>query len=265
MANESSDAMIARSREEVDPPSLSARALEPFTRSFLSKAGVTPGMRVLDICSGTGDLAFLVGDIVGPEGHVFGVDPSSQAADYAKERGAFRGIANIAFLGAELDSLPLDREFDAIVGRGVLMYRRDPAQDLRTLVRHLRPGGIVAFQEFDVLSAKTVPPTPLLEQAHDWLIDGFAGAGIEKEMGPKLYATFMAAGLPPPQMCVDGLIGGAESISLALVANVVRRLVPQKEGLQADTLEERMRTELAKTGGVVMAPLLVGAWSKLPD
>jgi len=264
MAEESSDAVIAQSREEVDPPSLSARALEPLTRSFLSAAGIAPGMRVLDTCSGTGDLAFLAKQIVGPEGHVTGVDPSSQAVGHAKERAAFRGMTNVEFVEAELDSLPVGRDYDAIVGRGVLMYRRDPAQDLRTLVRHLRPGGIVAFQEFDVLSAKTVPPTPLLEQAHDWLIDGFAGAGIEREMGPKLYATFMAASLPPPQMCVDGLIGGAESISLALVANVVRRLMPQKEGLQADTLEERMRAELAKTGGVVMAPLLIGAWSKLP-
>jgi SAM-dependent methyltransferase len=265
MTSETSDAMIAQSREEVDPPSLSARALEPFTRSFLSEAGVAPGMRVLDMCSGTGDLTFLLREIVGPEGHVTGIDPSFQAVDYAKERAAFRGITNVEFVAEELDNLPVGRAFDAIVGRGVLAYRRDPAQDLHSLVRHLQPGGIVAFQEFDVLSAKTVPPTPLLEQAHDWLIDGFAGAGIEREMGPKLYATFMAAGLPPPQMRVDGLIGGAESVSLALVANVVRRLMPPKEGLEADTLEERMRAELAKTGGVVMAPLLIGAWSKLPN
>jgi len=265
MTNESIDAVMARSREEVDQPSLSARALEPFTRSFLSDAGVAPGMRVLDMCSGTGDLTFLLREIVGPEGHVTGIDPSFQAVDYAKERTAFRGFTNVEFVAAELDNLPVGRAFDAIVGRGVLAYRRHPAQDLHSLVRHLQPGGIVAFQEFDLLSAKTVPPTPLLEQAHDWLIDGFASAGIEREMGPKLYATFMAAGLPPPQMRVDGLIGGAESVSLALVANVVRRLMPPKEGLEAETLEERMRAELAKTGGVVMAPLLIGAWAKLAD
>ena len=273
MTNESSDGVIARSREEVDPPSLSARALEPFTRSFLSEAGVAPGMHVLDMCSGTGDLAFLVREIVGSEGQVTGVDPSLRSVDFARDRAAFRGMSNVEFVGAELDGLPVGREYDAIVGRGVLMYRRDPADDLRTLARHLRPGGIVAFQEFDVLSAKTVPPTPLLEEAHDWLVEGFAGAGIEREMGPKLYATFMAAGLPPPRMTVNGLIGGAESVSPALVANVVRKLMPQKEGssisrpddLHADTLEERMRAELAKNGGVVMAPLLIGAWVKLPE
>jgi SAM-dependent methyltransferase len=265
MTSETSDTMIAQSREEVDQPSLSARALKPFTCSFLSEAGVAPGMRVVDMCSGSGDLTFLLREIVGPEGHVTGIDPSSQAVDYAKERAAFREITNVEFVAAELDNLPVGRAFDAIVGRGALAYRRDPAQDLHILVRHLRPGGIVAFQEFDVLSAKTVPPTPLLEQAHDWLIDGFAGAGIEREMGPKLYATFMAAGLPPPQMRVDGLIGGAESVSLALVANVVRRLMPPKDGSELDTLEERMRAELAKTGGVVMAPLLIGAWSTLPN
>ena len=272
MTNETSDSAIAPSREELDQPSLSARALEPLTRSFLSQAGVSPGMRVLDVWSGMGDLAFLARKIVGAEGHVTGVDPSSQAVDYARERGAFRGMTNVEFVEAEPDSLRVDQKFDAIVGRAVLAYRSDPARDLRALVRQLRPGGIVAFQEFDLLSAKTIPPSPMIEQVREWLFDAFARTGIEVEMGPKLYATFRAAGLPPPQMRVDGFIGGAESISPALIANVARMLMPVIEGLgvassdevQIDTLEEHMRMDLDRSGGVILTPLLIGAWVKLP-
>jgi ubiquinone/menaquinone biosynthesis C-methylase UbiE len=264
MTNGSSDAMFARSRAEVDQPSLSARALETFTRSFLLEAGVAPGMQVLDMCSGTGDLAFLAQELVGSEGHVKGIDPSPQAADYARERGAFRGKANVDFVEAELDGLPSTEQFDAIIGRAVLMYRADPVYDLRTLSRHLRPDGIVAFQEFDLLAAKTIPPSPLIERVRDWLFDTFAGAGVELEMGPKLHSTFTAAGLPPPRMRVDGLIGGADSVGPALVANVARTLISQLNtrgiaGAEIDTLEEAMRAELDATGGVLLAPLLIGA------
>lgn len=221
-------------------------------------------MRVLDMCSGSGDLAFLAREIVGSEGHVTGVDPVPQAVDHARERAAFRGLANVEFVEAELDGLPDTGQFDAIIGRSVLMYRADPVHDLRTLVRHLRPGGIVAFQEFDLLAAKTIPPSPLIEQVRDWLFDTFAGAGIELEMGPKLHAAFTAAGLPPPRMRVDGLIGGEHSVGPTLVANVARTLVSQLNtrdiaGAEIDTLEERMRAELAATGGVLLAPLLIGA------
>lgn len=267
MTDGSTYTMIARSRAEVDQPSISARALEPFTRSFLLEAGIGQGMRILDMCSGTGDLAFLAREMVGPEGHVTGVDPTPQAANHARERAAFRGLANVEFVDTEMDGLPAGEQFDAIIGRAVLMYRTDPAYDLRTLMRHLRPGGIVAFQDFDLLAAKTLPPSPLIEQVRDWLFDTFAGAGIELEMGPKLHATFVAAGLPPPRMRVDGLIGGVDSVGPTLVANVARTLFSQLDtrgaaGADIETLEERMRAELAATGGVLLAPLLISAWSK---
>ena len=59
----------------------------------------------------------------------------------------------------------------------------------------------------------------------------------------------------------------------ALVANVARMLLPQAEALrtvgagqvQIDTLEERVRSDLASTGGVMSAPLLIGAWARLPS
>jgi hypothetical protein len=34
--------------------------------------------------------------------------------------------------------------------------------------------------------------------------------------------------------------------------------------VQVDTLEERMRLDLARTGGIMQSSLLIGAWSRLP-
>jgi SAM-dependent methyltransferase len=178
----------------------------------------------------------------------------------------------VAFLQAEARNLPFEREFDAVVGRVVLMYRLNPVADLKALLQCLKPGGVVVFQETDLLTGKTVPSAPVIDEVRDWMLDAFARAGIEMELGHKLYQTFKAAGLPAPHLDIDGFLGGVEDISPTLFANVVRTLVPQLEALgvvsadqlQIETLEERMRVDLAKTGGVMSTPLLIGAWSRLP-
>ena len=77
--------------------------------------------------------------------------------------------------------------------------------------------------------------------------------------------------LAPPLMRLDGLIGGASSLAPMLIVNVIRMLLPQLEALgiataeevSIDTLEERVRLELATTGSIMQGSLFIGAWSRL--
>jgi SAM-dependent methyltransferase len=203
---------------------------------------------------------------------VTGFDPSPESVAYANDRASFRNFGNVEFVEARLEDLAFGPDFDAIVGRVVLAYRKDPVRDLKALARCARPGGVLAFQEFDHLSGRTIPPAPVVEQVRKWFVEAFDRAGIELEMGSRLYPAFEAAGLDPPRMRLDGLIGGAESIAPMLIAGVVRMLLPHLEALgvatakdvQVDTLEERMRLDLAGTGGIMQSSLLIGAWSRLP-
>src|SRR6476469_6555979 len=208
-------------------PTLSARAFEPHTRSVLLEAGIEPGMNVLDVWSGTGDVAFLTREIVGPYGSVAGFDQSPGTVAFANERAASRGYSNVTFVQGDVKALPFGADFDAIVGRVVLMYRLNPVTDLKALLRYLRPGGLVVFQDTDLLTGKTVPAAPVVDKVPDWMLDAFARAGIEMEMGHKLYQTFKAAGLPAPDMEIDGFIGGVEDVSPSLFVNVIRMLIPQ--------------------------------------
>ena len=272
MTNGTLTGELVRSRDELDQPSISARMLEPFTRQLFMEAGLRPGMRVLDVCSGAGDVALLVREIVGPDGHVTGFDQSSQSVAYANDRASFRGFGNVGFVEARIENLPFGPDFDAIVGRVVLAYRPNPVSDLQALARCARPGGLIAFQEFDHLSGRTIPPAPVVEQTREWFIGAFERVGIELQMGSKLHATFEAAGLQPPHMRLDGVIGGAQSIAPMLMAGVMRSLMPQLEAsgvataqeMQIETLEERMRLDLMLSGGIMQTSLLIGAWSRLP-
>ena len=58
---------------------LQGRALAPATRMIFATAGIRPGMRVLDLGCGAGDVAFVAANLVGPDGEVVGVDRSPEA------------------------------------------------------------------------------------------------------------------------------------------------------------------------------------------
>lgn len=260
---------------ELEPERLTVetRAYQQFTRELLQDAGLRPGMRVLEIGTGSGDVAMLAAEMVGPNGQVIGVDQSCETIEQAKERARSRGLENVQFECASLqEPLSVGSDFDALVGRLVLMYLPTPAVHLRRLVRHVKPGGFVAFQEINLLGARSVPSTPTLELAENWVRETFARSGIEVQMGPKLHGVFRAAGLPSPEMRVDGLISASEGVVPALMTDVIRTILPMiehiglatRDEVDIDTLEDRMRAELEAEDATLSSPLLVGAWARLP-
>ena len=80
------DYLLGHSPEELDRLTVQARLIDPITRQFFVEAGVAPGMRVLDVGSGAGDVAFLVAGLVGPAGEVVGTDRSAAALAAARAR-----------------------------------------------------------------------------------------------------------------------------------------------------------------------------------
>jgi len=61
-------------------------ALAPATRMIFTEAGIRPGMRVLDLGCGPGDVTFVAAGLVGPGGSVVGVDSSAEALARARLR-----------------------------------------------------------------------------------------------------------------------------------------------------------------------------------
>jgi demethylmenaquinone methyltransferase/2-methoxy-6-polyprenyl-1,4-benzoquinol methylase len=111
-------------------------------------ACVGPGSRVLDVATGTGDLAIELARRVSPGGEVVGSDFSE--AMLARARGKPKPAgAELRFEWGDALALPFeDGTFDAAtVGFGARNFS-DLARGLAEMVRVVRPGGRVVVLEF---------------------------------------------------------------------------------------------------------------------
>jgi SAM-dependent methyltransferase len=249
--------------------------LKPFTRRLLQDAGIREGMRVLDVGSGAGDVALLAAEMVGPRGSVIGLDRSSGVLAVARERGHAAGLCNVSFMEGDLHAVAPHGDFDAVVGRLVLLFTPDPAEALRTLSRQLRPGGVAVFQEWHMTLTplQSSPSLPLWEDVWRWNVETMAGAGVHLEMGYGLHRAYQAAGLPAPEMEIAApLIRGADPGQFEWVAETLRSMLPlatklgvvTADEVGVDSLAERLRAEVLAADAVIRVSDLVGAWARKP-
>ncbi len=272
-AGEARPYVLGHSDREIDRLMAQARLIDPITERFFREAGVEPGMRVLDVGSGAGDVAFVAARIVGSEGEVVGVDRVAAALDTARSRAAGLSLHNVTFLVGDPVEIAFERPFDAVLGRYVLQFQADPAAMLRKLSTKLRPGGLIVFHEIDWAGIASYPAAPIYEQCRTWAVETLRLHGTEPHMGTKLFQTFTSAGLAAPTMRLESLVGaGQNSLDrLFLLAEIVRTLLPEMERLGVasaadvgiDTLVERMHAEATANRSLVVGHYQVAAWSRI--
>ena len=112
------------------------------------EANVGLGANVLDVCCGTGDLAFELAGRVGAAGEVTGVDFSENMLQIAREKAVRLNHPNVRFLPGDALDLPVgDDEVAAATIAFGMRNLADHAQGFRELVRVVRPGGRVVCLE----------------------------------------------------------------------------------------------------------------------
>jgi len=267
------DYALGHSDEELERLRVQSRFVEPITRQFFQEAGISAGMRVLDVGSGAGDVAFLTADLVGETGEVIGTDKATAALMTARQRAATKGLRNVSFRAGDPTEIAFDRPFDAVVGRYVLLFQADPAGMVRALMKHLCPGGLIVFHEPDWTNVRSFPPAPTYDRCCRCIVEAFRGAGTDTNAANNLYAAFAGAGLPSPQMRMRTFVGGTAGCSdwLQVVAGLAASLLPTMEqlgiataaDLEIATLTQRLQKEVAASEHMIIGRSEIAAWSRL--
>lgn len=117
-----------------------------YGRRTVERLGLTPGMRVLDVCCGTGASALPATEAVGPSGSVVGVDLAENLLALAREKAVGRGLRNVEFMKADMTALPFEPgSFDAVIIVFGIFFVPDMEAQVQKLWRLLRSGGRLAI------------------------------------------------------------------------------------------------------------------------
>ena len=183
-----------------------------WRRALVDVVDPRAGMRILDVATGTGMVAFA---LAARGAEVVGLDQSEAMLGAARARlertPALAG--RMAFVAGEAEALPFaDGEFDALSFTYLLRYVDDRAATMRELARVVKPGGRIGMVEFGVPGDPALRALwrihtrlglPLLGRAvsRAWYDVGrFLGPNIERlhAAEPDLPALWRAAGISAP-------------------------------------------------------------------
>lgn len=110
-----------------------------------------PGERVLDLGSGAGTDSLIAAQMVGPDGHVTGIDMTPQMLAKARAAAVEMGVANVEFIEAEAERLPFaDASFTVVVSNGVIDLIPDKDAVFSELHRVLAPGGRIQIADVTI-------------------------------------------------------------------------------------------------------------------
>ncbi len=119
-----------------------------WRRNLVAALGLPPGARVLDLATGTGDVAIAIAT-AHPDAHVIGLDPSARMLEVGREKVSAAGLGDrVSMIEGDAEHLALpDASFDAVTMAFGIRNVPDRPRALAEAVRVLRSGGVLGILE----------------------------------------------------------------------------------------------------------------------
>jgi len=272
--NRATNYVLGHTDLEIERLQIQAAAIADITRRLIGECDIQPGMRVLDIGCGAGDVSMLLAEAVGPSGLVVAIDREARAIETTRFRGETAGHHNIEAVVATDDEIPNARPFDAALGRYVLVHQRDPVAMIRRVASAVRSGGVVAFHEVAIYPPRfqALPSVALFDEVASAANAAFIATVPSPDVPCRLVACFAEAGLPSPRLFCECNVGDSSSPIARWVALSHRSMLPHiaRLGLvpasagDPETLVERLEAALgAARAQIVLNPQICG-WAVRP-
>jgi SAM-dependent methyltransferase len=201
MANLSEHYILATGGKDVERLRLLHEVYGPGTEALFHRVGLRPGMLVVEVGCGSGNIACWVAGQIGPGGSVIGIDNSPAQIEQARKQAEARGLRNIEFHVADAYSPRLpESAFDIAYCRLVLMHLLRPADALQAMRSLVKPGGTVVCEEMDLGCWRCDPPATAMSRFFE-LNDALGERrGEHFRLGASLHRLFREAGFVQPEV-----------------------------------------------------------------
>jgi SAM-dependent methyltransferase len=216
-------------------------------RVALEALAPTKGEAILDVGCGCGDSTLTLGERVGPDGRVLGIDLSAPMLARARERAAAAGLRHVAFEQADAQVRPFAGDFDGVFSRFGVMFFESPEKAFANLRTALRPGGRLAFACWRApqlnpwlavpaaAAAPLLPPRPPLDPLAPGPFAFADGSRVERILASAGFAAIAVEAVDVPMSLASLDEASAFMLEIGPVGAALR------EAKADDALRERVR------------------------
>jgi predicted O-methyltransferase YrrM len=246
-----------------------ARVMAPTTTALLTRVGVAPTARCLDVGCGGGDVTLALARLA-TDGSVVGIDVDETKIGLARQEAAAARVDNVEFrIRDVMEPFPDGDPFDVAYARFVLTHLPDPAEALGNLCAQLAPGGVLIVEDIDCSGHFCAPRSAAFWRYVELYIKTVESRGCDPNIGPRLPGLLRDTGLGGIDMTVvqPAGISGEVKLTAPLTLEAIADAVLAAGLATAEELGELVDDLYAfaeEDGTLISIPRVVQAWGSKP-
>jgi len=246
-----------------------ARVMHDSTASLLSQLELTDGLACLDVGCGGGDVTREIARRVAPQGKAVGTDIDTTKLAIAREEVQAEHIDNVEFRLSDICEVFGAPEFDVVYSRFLLTHLSDPVAAVKSFLRQLRPGGILALEDIDFSGSFTYPEIPAFRKFYDLYNAVVRCRGGDPNIGQRLPVIMKDCGLEAIRVSVvqpTGLTGEVKLLNGLTMENITDVVLADQLATQEeiDEIVGELKEYATDDRTVMGIPRVVQVWGRLP-
>ena len=201
--------LLGVNQQELERLEFQHKVWGAVTRKFFSRLHVQKGWKCLDVGAGPGFVSMDLRSLVGAEGEVTALEPSEFFLSSFEERVASNGWTNVKLIQGRAEEADLPpRHYDLIFARWVIAFVPDPDRFLARLVTSLKPGGIIAIEDYFYEGLSLLPRGGAWDRMPEIVRAYYRSGGGDAYIAGRLPSMFRQHGLLLTDFTPTSLAGG---------------------------------------------------------